>query len=112
MPYVFFGCEQALKTALRLLVVAIHIHQDLRRAAIIGDVDGRHSHQPDARIGKFAFHQGFNLLAQRLAQPPAMIFDAALLQPSPLRKTHENIRKSAARVGPEVPLSRTKEGSG
>src|SRR5580698_8279420 len=109
MPYVFFGGEQAFEASLRFLVIAIYIHQNLRRPAIIGDVNRRHPYQPDARISQFSFDQRFNLLAQGLTQPPAMIFDPALLHCSPRSKTHENIRKLARDVGLEVLLSRTKE---
>jgi hypothetical protein len=109
MPYVFFGGEQALETPLRFRVVAIHIHQNLRRPAIVGYMYSRYPHQPNARIRQFALHQRFDLLAQSLTQPPAMILDRALLHLSPRSKTHENIRKSVAGDGPEVLLSRTKE---
>jgi hypothetical protein len=111
MPDVFLCRNQALKAAIRFLVVAVHIHQNLRRAAIVSHMHRGHAHQPDARIGQLPFHQRFDLLTQSFAQPPAMIFDRALLHSSPRRKTHENIRKLDARVGPEVLLSRTKEGS-
>ncbi len=67
MPDIFFGGEQALETSLRFLVVAIHIHQNLRRTAIVGHVHRSHAHQPDAWIGQLAFHQRFDLLAQSLA---------------------------------------------
>jgi hypothetical protein len=67
MPYIFPGGDQALETSIRFLVVAIHIHQHLRRPAIVGHMHRSHTHQPDARISQFAFHQSFDLLAQSLA---------------------------------------------
>src|SRR5258706_12869298 len=79
MPYIFFGREQALETSLRLLVVSIHIHQNLRRAAIIGDVDGSHPDQSDTRIGQLSLNQSFDFFPQGLPQPPAMVLYAALL---------------------------------
>src|SRR3984885_4820365 len=107
MPYVFFGCEQAFKATFRFLIVAIHIDQNLRRPAIVGYMYSRDANQSDAWISQFAFHQGFNLLAQGLAQSSAMIFQPALFHPSPRSKTDENIRKSTASVGSPVLLSRT-----
>jgi hypothetical protein len=55
---------------------------NLRGPAIVGDVDSGHAHQPNPRIGQLAFNQRFNLLAQSFANPPAMIFEPALLQDS------------------------------
>jgi hypothetical protein len=109
MLYIFFRGEQAFETSFSFLIVAIHVDQNLRGAAIVGDMHRSHSHQSDARIGEFAFHQRFDLLAQRLAQPAAMILNRALLHDSPRSKTHENIRKTNASVGSDVPLPRTKE---
>ena len=51
MPYIFFGGEQALETALRFMVVAIHIHQNLCRPAIVGHMHRSYPHQPDPWIG-------------------------------------------------------------
>src|ERR1700676_1249656 len=112
MLYVFFRGEQALETSLRFLVIAVHVDQNLRGSAIVGNMHRGPSDPSDARIGEFAFHQRFDLLAQRLAQPAAMILDRALLHDSPRSKTHENIRKTTASVGSDVPLSRTKERCG
>ena len=90
---------QTLETLVGILVVAFHVHPDLRRTAIVRDMNRRHAHQADARIGQFAFDQRFDLFAQGLADPPAMIFEPALLHDSGTSgKTHENIRKSGASV--------------
>ncbi len=79
--------------------LAFDVDPDLRRPAIIRDMNRRHAHQPNPRIGQFAFDERFNLLAQSFANPPAMIFEPALLHDSGTSgKTHENIRKS----GPSV----------
>jgi len=67
MPYVFFGGEQAFKTSLRFLIVAVHIHQNLRRTTIVGNMHSGHAHKTDARIRQFSFHQRFDFLAQGLA---------------------------------------------
>jgi hypothetical protein len=107
MPDIFFGGEQALETSLCFLIVAIHIYENLRRPAIVGHMHRSYAHQSYARIRQLSFHQSLNLLAQSLAQPPAMIFEPALLHHLPRSKTNENIRKSTARVGPHVPFSRT-----
>ena len=79
MPDIFFGGEQALETALGFLIVAIDIHENLRRAAIVGHMYRSHAHQADARIRQFSFDQRLDLFAQSLAQPPPMIFEPALL---------------------------------
>ena len=69
-------------------------------AAIVGQHTLLTLTSPMRGIGQFALDEGFDLLAQGLAQPAAMILDAALLHASPLSKTHENIRKRAARLAP------------
>src|SRR3984957_11082287 len=99
MLYIFFRGEQAFETSFRFLIVAIHVDQNLRGAVIVGYMHRSHSNQSDTRVGEFAFHQRFDFFAQRLAQPATMILDRALLHDSPLSKTHENIRKTAASVG-------------
>jgi hypothetical protein len=112
MPDVFFRCQQALEAAFRFLIITVHIDQNLRGTPIVCNMNRSHANQPDARIGKLAFHQGFDLFAQSFPQPAAMIFDRTLLHRTPRSKTNENIRKQAARVGIEVLLSRTKQREG
>src|SRR5208337_2872446 len=59
--------QAGLEAALRFLIIAVDIHENLRGAAIVGDMDGGHTHESDAGIGQFSFHQRFNFLAQGLA---------------------------------------------
>ena len=107
MPNILLGCEQALETSFCFLVIAIHIHENLRGTAIIGDDDRSYGRKSDSRVRQFAFHQGFDFLAQGFAQSSAMIFKSALFHHPPQGKTDENIRKTAVRLGLEVLLSRT-----
>ena len=79
MPYIFLGCEQTLQASLRFFIIAIHIHQNLRGTAIVRDQHRGHTHQSDPRISQLSLHKRFDLLAQGLAQPPAMIFQPPLL---------------------------------
>ncbi len=86
MPDVFARRFQALQALIRIRVITFHIDPNLRRPAIVGDVDRRHAHQTNPGIGQFAFDERFNLLAQSLTNPPAMVFQPALLHdPAPLR---------------------------
>jgi hypothetical protein len=110
VSYIFFGCEQALHAAFGFAVVAIDIDEDLRRAAIVGHVDGGYAYQADAWVSEFAFDERFDFLAQSLAEPSAMMLNATPFHSSPQSKTHENIRKLGAGVGREVLLSRTRGG--
>src|SRR5208282_4430181 len=73
MTNIFAGSLQALEALIRISVVAFDIDPNLRRAAIIGDVDRGHADQANAGIGQFAFDEGFDLLAERFANPPAMV---------------------------------------
>src|ERR1700722_8944529 len=70
---------QALQALIRVSIIAFHIHPNLRRAAIVSDVDSGHAHQTNTRIGQFSFDQRFDLLPQGFANPPTMIFQPALL---------------------------------
>ncbi len=79
MPDIGLGGVEAFHATLGLVGVAFHIHQNLRRAAIVGDLHAGHADQADAWIAEFTLDQRFNLLAQGFAQPSAMIFDRALL---------------------------------
>src|SRR5271154_6610105 len=47
MPYIFLGGEQAFEASIGFSVVAIHIHEDLCRTAVIGHMHRSHSDQPD-----------------------------------------------------------------
>jgi hypothetical protein len=70
-------------------------------------VDAGHAYQANAGVGQLTLDESFNLLAQGLTDPAAVVLESALLQLSPQVKTHENIRKLAAGLGSEVLLSRT-----
>jgi hypothetical protein len=62
-------------------------------------MDRRHAHQANARIGQLSFYQGLDLLAQSLADPPAMVFQPRFSTTEDLSgKTDENIRKSGSSV--------------
>src|SRR6202035_1488651 len=99
MPDVGARCLQTLQAFVRILVIAFNIHPNLRRPTIVRDVDGGHAHQANARISQLAFDQGFDLLAQSLANPPAMVFQPTLLHGFITSgKTDENIRKTGASV--------------
>src|ERR1019366_3604864 len=99
VPDVFLCRCQAFQAVVRVLVIAFNIDPHLRRSAIIRDVNRRHAHQPNPRIGQLAFDQRLDLLAQSLADPTAMIFESALLHDSRTSgKTDENNRKSAPSV--------------
>ena len=77
---VLAGRLEPLEALIRIRVVAFDIDPDLRRAAIIGDVDGGYADQANAGIGQFAFDERFDLLAERFANPPAMVLQGPLLQ--------------------------------
>jgi len=79
MPDVGARCLQTLQAFVRILVIAFNIHPNLRGPTIVRDVDGGHAHQANARISQLAFDQCFDLLAQSLANPPAMVFQPTLL---------------------------------
>ena len=86
MADVFASGLQAFQALVRIRVVAFHIDPDLRGAAVFGNMNRSHTYETDAGIGQFAFHQRFDLLAQSLTDPPAMIFQPALLHDrTPLR---------------------------
>jgi len=50
MPNILLGCEQALETSFCFLVIAIHIHENLRGTAIIGDDDRSYGRKSDSRV--------------------------------------------------------------
>src|ERR1700731_2585419 len=86
MTDIFARRLQSLQTLVCILVIAFHVDPNLRGPAVIGDVDCRHAYQSDSRIGQFAFDERLDLLAQGLADSPAMIFQPTLLHDSnPLR---------------------------
>src|SRR6266567_671258 len=86
MPDVLARRFQTFQALVGICIVAFDIHPNLRRPAILGDMNCRHAHQPNSWIGQFAFNQGFNLLAQSFADPPAMILQPALLHDPPPRQ--------------------------
>jgi len=99
VPNVFFRSFQSFQTLVRILVATLDVDPNLRRPAIVGDVNRSDANQPNPWIGEFAFDERFNLLAKSFANPPAMIFEPALLHDSSTSgKTHENIRKLAPSV--------------
>src|SRR2546423_5106212 len=79
MPDVSLRRLQAFQAFVRIFIAALNVHPNFRRAAIVGDMDSGNADQADARIGQLAFHQGFDLFAEGLADPPTMIFEPALL---------------------------------
>jgi hypothetical protein len=98
VPNVFARGFKSLEALVGICVVAFDVDPDFRGSAVVSDVDSRHADQPDARIGQFTFDERFDLLAQGLANPPAMVLQPPLLQDAPHSKTHENIRKTGAGV--------------
>src|SRR5579859_3890877 len=100
MPDIFLRGFQSFQALVCIFVATLDVDPDLRGPAIIRNMNRCHAHQPNPRIGKLALDERFYLLAQRLANSPAMIFEPALLHDSGTSgKTHENIRKSARSVG-------------
>jgi hypothetical protein len=77
MPDVFFRRHESLEAALGFSLVTIYINENVRRTAVLGQMDGSHAHQPDARVGEFAFDKRFDFLAQSFAQPAAMMLNPA-----------------------------------
>jgi hypothetical protein len=90
---------QSFYTPIGFRVVALHIHPDLGGSSIVRDMHRGHTHQADARVSQFPFHQSFDLFAKGLADPSAMVLQPTLLHDSTLGKTVENIRKLDAGVG-------------
>jgi hypothetical protein len=95
-----FTCRfQSFYTPIGFRVVALHIDPDLGGSSIVRDMHRGHTHQADAGISQFPFHQSFDFFAKGLADPSAMVSQPALLHDSTLGKTVENIRKLDAGVG-------------
>src|SRR5215470_8555291 len=93
---------QSLHRAPRFLVITVYGDENPRRARIFGECNLADIDQSDARIAKFTFNNGFNLLAQGFFQTLAMIFLPAQLHHGfPLTKTLENIRKSKGMDSPK-----------
>src|SRR5215471_6162917 len=84
--------RQSLHGAPGLLVITVYGDENPRRARILGECNLADIDQSDARIAKFTFNNGFNLLAQGFSHALAMILlPAPLHHGFPLTKTLENI---------------------
>src|SRR5215472_7048493 len=79
MANVFASCFQPRQTSIGFPVIAFDMDPYLSRASVIRHVNRRHAHQADSRIGQLPLDQSLDLLAQSLADPSAMVLEAALL---------------------------------
>src|SRR5579863_3914293 len=104
-PDVSLGRLQPFHAPLGFVVVAVYIHQNLRRTAVFRQMHAGYADQPDARIAQFAFDQSFNFFAQRFSQPSPMILDRALLHRPPRVKRLRISEKQENVLGPTGPLS-------
>src|SRR5271157_1217532 len=94
MPHVVLRGGQTFQSTLGLSLIPGNVDHDASRTRVLGHDHRTDPGQADARITQFAFEDGFNLLANGLAQPSAMIFPPTLLQGIPrMEKTRKNIRK-------------------
>src|SRR6202034_815571 len=107
MTDIFARRFQTLQAFVRIRVIAFHVDPNLRRPAIVRDMHRGHAYQSNAGIGECAFDERFNLLAQCLANPPAMVFQPALLHATaPQVKRMRISEKWAPVCDPEALLSR------
>ncbi len=83
MTYIFARRFKAFETAVRFGIISFDVDPNFRGASIIGDMNGNHTHQTNARISQLAFHQGFDFFAKSLTDPPAMMLEPPLLQDAP-----------------------------
>jgi len=89
VPDIILGGRQPFEGALSLGLIARDGDHDASRTRVLGHEHGADARQPDPRIRKFTFEDGFNLLANRLTQPSAMIFLPTMLHGTP--RMEENL---------------------
>src|ERR1017187_740894 len=96
VPDIILGSGQPFEGALGLGLIAGNRNHDPSGTRVLSHDHRADAGQPNARVGQFAFEDGFDLLADGLAQPPAMIFLPTMLHGMPrMEKTCKNIRKEA-----------------
>src|SRR5579862_2434770 len=114
MADIFARGFQAFQALIGVGIVAFDIDPDFCGASVVRDVNRGDADKTDARVSQFAFHKRFDLFAQSLAHPSAMIFEPALLhETSPQVKRmriSENVapvlRQGESRLGYCPPVSR------
>jgi hypothetical protein len=77
------GRGQSLQRPFRFFVISIERYEDSRRARILGEHHAGDADQPNARVAKLAFDDGFDFLSQGFSEPFPMIFACALLHGFP-----------------------------
>ncbi len=83
VPNVILGGGEAFERTLGLGLIAGNADHDASGTRVLSHEHRADAGQADARIAKFAFEDGFDLFADGLAQPSAMIFLATMFQSTP-----------------------------
>src|SRR5690348_46443 len=97
------GRGQSGQGFLGFLLSALHRHQDVGGFAIRNQLDLGYIDQANPGIAQLAFQDGFDLLAQGLAQPLAAISQVALLRHGPTN-SKKNARGYQKSGGPTPTL--------
>jgi hypothetical protein len=77
------GRSQSLQRPFRFFVISVERNEDPRRARILGEHHAGNADQPNARVAKLAFDDGFDFLSYGFSEPFPMIFACALLHGFP-----------------------------
>src|ERR1019366_1789900 len=97
VPDIILGGGQPFEGALGLGFIAGNRNHDPSGTRVLSHDHRADAGQANARVGQLAFEDGFDLLADGLAQPPAMIFLPTMLHDIPrMEKTCKDIRKEAS----------------
>src|ERR1700720_4311613 len=83
MPDIILGRGEPFERPVGLGFIAGNTDHDARGTRVLSHEHGADAGQADARIAEFAFEDGFNLFADGLAQPSAMILLATMLHGIP-----------------------------
>ena len=83
VPDIILGRGEPFERPLGLGLIAGNADHDAGRTRVLSHKHGADTGQADARIAEFPFEDGFNLFADGLAQPSAMIFLATMLHGIP-----------------------------
>src|SRR6266403_3694892 len=83
VPDIILRSRETFQGPLGLGLIAGNADHDAGRTRVLSHDHGADAGQTNARIAEFAFEDGFDLLADRLAQPSAMIFLATMLHATP-----------------------------
>jgi hypothetical protein len=83
VPDIILGSGEPFERPLGLGFIAGNADHNPSRTRVLSHKHGADTGQADARIAEFPFEDSFNLFADGLAQPSAMIFLATMLHGTP-----------------------------